>query len=127
MKKIRYLIAVLGVFGVLLLSLTGCPGQTGQQGAQGPAGSDGVSVTGAELDASGNLVLTLSNGQTIDAGSVVGPEGPAGTVEDISVRDLVNKITPSLVYIDVTSAFGEARGRESSSTAARAISSPVTM
>ena len=44
----------------------------GPQGIQGPAGADGadgVSVTNAEIDASGHLILTLSNGNTIDAGA----------------------------------------------------------
>lgn len=47
----------------------------GPQGIQGPAGTDGqdgadgVSVTNAEIDASGHLILTLSNGNTIDAGA----------------------------------------------------------
>ena len=47
----------------------------GPQGIQGPAGedgqdgADGVSVVDAEIDASGHLILTLSNGNTIDAGA----------------------------------------------------------
>ena len=34
-------------------------------------GADGVSVTGATINASGNLILTLSNGNTIDCGKVL--------------------------------------------------------
>ncbi|MDO8578264.1 MAG: trypsin-like peptidase domain-containing protein [Dehalococcoidales bacterium] len=51
---------------VLLVSLAGCTG---------PAGT---SISGASVNGSGHLVLSLSNGQTVDAGSVVGPVGTAG-------------------------------------------------
>lgn len=63
----------------------------GPQGIQGPAGSDGtdgVSVTGATIDASNHLILTLSNGNTIDAGkvavsnNVVELSGLSGTLTD---------------------------------------------
>jgi collagen type VII alpha len=49
----------------------------GAQGPQGNAGADGVSVTSATLS-SDNLILTLSNASTIDAGNVRGPVGPTG-------------------------------------------------
>ena len=39
------------------------------QGEQGEQGIQGVSVTNAEIDASGHLIITLSNGNTIDAGA----------------------------------------------------------
>ena len=39
-------------------------------GQQGATGEQGVSVTGATIDASNHLILTLSNGNTIDAGNV---------------------------------------------------------
>lgn len=38
----------------------------------------GEMIDGAEIDAEGHLILTLHNGETIDAGSAVGPQGPAG-------------------------------------------------
>lgn len=41
------------------------------KGATGQAGADGVSVSGATINASGHLIITLSDGNTIDAGSVV--------------------------------------------------------
>ena len=41
------------------------------KGATGSAGADGVSVSGATINASGHLIITLSDGNTIDAGSVV--------------------------------------------------------
>ena len=39
---------------------------------------DGVSVTNAEVNAEGHLVVTLSNGNTIDTGYVIGPQGEQG-------------------------------------------------
>ena len=39
-------------------------------GPQGATGAQGVSVTGATINASNHLILTLSNGNTIDAGNV---------------------------------------------------------
>lgn len=41
------------------------------RGATGQAGADGISVSGATINASGHLIITLSDGNTIDAGSVV--------------------------------------------------------
>lgn len=60
----------------------------GPQGIQGPAGTDGISVTGVTIDASNHLILTLSNGNTIDAGkvavsnNVVELSGLSGTLTD---------------------------------------------
>lgn len=55
------------------------PAQPGPPGPPGPTGSDGVSVVGAEVSPNpGNLVITLSDGTEIDAGSVIGPPGPPG-------------------------------------------------
>lgn len=55
----------------------GPKGDTGATGAQGPAGNDGVSVATATVS-SGDLIITLSNAQTINAGNVVGPQGIQG-------------------------------------------------
>lgn len=38
---------------------------------EGPQGPQGVSITNATIDSSGHLIITLSSGSTIDAGSVV--------------------------------------------------------
>lgn len=48
---------------------------TGINGTNGTNGVDGVSVTGATINDEGKLVLTLSNGQEIVVGNVVGPAG----------------------------------------------------
>ena len=53
--------------------IQGPQGEQGIQGEQGPAGADGadgVSVTGATINASNHLILTLSSGNTIDAGAI---------------------------------------------------------
>ena len=50
----------------------------GPRGEQGP---QGVSVTNVEINEDGHLIVTLSNGNIIDAGDAAGPvgaEGPAG-------------------------------------------------
>lgn len=48
------------------------------QGAQGIQGEQGVSVTAAEVLEDGTLQLTLSSGSTLNAGSVIGPQGEQG-------------------------------------------------
>lgn len=53
---------------------TGIKGDTGATGAQGPAG---LSVNAASISITGNLLLTLSNGATINAGNVSGISGAA--------------------------------------------------
>lgn len=42
------------------------------------AGGGGQSVTDARVDDNGDLIITLSDGTTINAGHVVGAQGPAG-------------------------------------------------
>lgn len=57
--------------------IQGDKGDTGETGATGP---QGVSVTGATVNESGDLVITLSAGEPINAGSVIGPRGIQGEV-----------------------------------------------
>lgn len=57
----------------------GDPGSTGQNGAPG---NDGVSITGASIDTNGHLILTLSQGPTIDAGVAKGADGTSITIID---------------------------------------------
>lgn len=54
-------------------------GDTGATGATGTPGTDGVSVTGAAINGSGHLILTLSVGGPIDAGVAKGADGAPGT------------------------------------------------
>jgi hypothetical protein len=54
-------------------------GGAGTPGPEGPIGADGISVVAAEVSPNpGNLLITLSDGTVLDAGSVIGPPGPPG-------------------------------------------------
>lgn len=55
----------------------GDKGDTGETGATGP---QGVSITNATVNEDGDLVITLSSGSPINAGSVIGPQGIQGEV-----------------------------------------------
>ena len=48
----------------------------------GAPGPPGVSVTDADVDGAGHLLLSMSDFTTVDAGYVVGPEGPEGPQGD---------------------------------------------
>ena len=65
MKRIKRFISLFCLVVISLLVVTSC------------AGSPGTSISGATIS-NGDLILKLSNGQSIDAGSVVGPQGVAG-------------------------------------------------
>lgn len=54
----------------------GLKGDDGDQGIQGPSG---LSVTGAIISTN-DLVITLSDSSTINAGNVRGPQGPTGSI-----------------------------------------------
>ena len=49
----------------------GTNGTNGQNGAAGANGADGVSITSAVINASGNLIISYSDGTTSNAGNVV--------------------------------------------------------
>lgn len=49
------------------------------QGANGVNGNDGVSVTKSEVNTSGELVITYSNGDSTNLGKIVGEDGLDGT------------------------------------------------
>ena len=55
--------------------IQGDKGDTGETGATGP---QGVSITNATVNEDGDLVITLSAGDPINAGSVIGPQGVQG-------------------------------------------------
>lgn len=57
--------------------IQGDKGDTGETGATGP---QGVSVINATVNEDGDLVITLSSGSPINAGSVIGPQGIQGEV-----------------------------------------------
>lgn len=58
-----------------LRGIQGEQGIVGLQGLQGLQGDDGLSVTDATINASGHLIITLSDNTTIDAGIAKGRDG----------------------------------------------------
>ena len=61
-----------------LESLKGEPGTSGTAGQDGAAGQDGVGVQNAEINEKRELVITLTNGQVLNLGVVVGEDGQDG-------------------------------------------------
>lgn len=62
-------------------------------------GRDGLSLTGALVDRAGHLVLTVSDGSTLDVGPVIGGSGPPGE-DGRPGRDAVLKGGLALKRID---------------------------
>lgn len=65
------------------IGATGQPGKpgkdaTGKPGKDGDNGADGVGIVSALPNKSGHLVVTYTDGRTVDAGKVVGPPGRDG-------------------------------------------------
>ena len=58
----------------------GIQGDKGDPGETGSTGPQGVSITNATVNEDGDLVITLSAGEPINAGSVIGPQGIQGEV-----------------------------------------------
>lgn len=58
----------------------GIQGDKGDPGETGATGPQGVSVTNATVNEDGDLVITLSAGDPINAGPVIGPQGIQGEV-----------------------------------------------
>ncbi|APV44851.1 Trypsin-like peptidase domain-containing protein [Dehalogenimonas formicexedens] len=104
MKKIWMPAIVALMLVSAVFSVTSC--SSGTTGAQGPAGPAGLSISSASVNAGGHLIITMSNGQTIDAGSVVGPTGAStGSVGD-SFAGVIALVEPKIVRIDCTVAGG---------------------
>ena len=79
----------------------GPAGATGPAGDTGATGSQGVHVNTAAVNGSGNLILTMSNASTIDAGNV---RGAAGAVDQtLSVAGNVITISGNDDTVDLTS------------------------
>lgn len=54
------------------------PVNLGLEVSVNPDGLDGISVVGAAVNTDGDLIIRLSNGREINAGSCIGQPGPAG-------------------------------------------------
>jgi serine protease Do len=120
-QKYRASLVVLFLAGILLIALSGCsggngsPGPAGQQGLQGapgPAGPAGVGISNASINTSGHLMITLSDGKTLDAGNVASTQNsataPASTV--LSMGDLFTQVQPVIARIEVSGATFQASG-----------------
>jgi uncharacterized repeat protein (TIGR02543 family) len=60
-----------------LVALNALKGDDGLSGTDGSDGSDGIGIQDATIEDS-NLVLTLTDGRTLNLGNVVGADGPEG-------------------------------------------------
>jgi len=70
----------------------GKDGVDGKDGADGSDGEDGVGVQDATVDFDGHLVLTLTNGEEVDAGSVKDlNEAQAPNVYNISMGSMASR------------------------------------
>lgn len=56
----------------------GDKGDSGVNGVDGQNGTDGIGITSTEINESGELVLTYSDGSTANVGAVVGAKGEKG-------------------------------------------------
>lgn len=93
------LIALISI--VVISTLSGCT-NSGVQGPPGPQGPPGVGITTASINSNGHLEMSLSNGQTIDAGSVtVSQATPSTTGTIISMANLFSLFQPVIVRVDV--------------------------
>jgi hypothetical protein len=75
--------------------IDGVAGKDGKQGVDGKDGIDGISVTDARVDFDGSLVITLSNGQEINAGDVI-----PNDKKDLIIQSLKNS-TLSLTELGI--------------------------
>lgn len=81
----------------------GDKGDKGDTGLQGLKGDQGVSIYQAVVDAEGNLILTLDDASQLNAGSVIGPQGPQG-VQGPAGRSIANSgvVVDAGGYLQVT-------------------------
>lgn len=73
----------------------GADGKNGTNGIDGIDGKDGIGITNAEINNSGELILTYSNGTSVNLGKVVGADGKDGA-------DLSNEVEDIKAYIGYT-------------------------
>ena len=65
----------------------GDPGDKGADGAQGEKGADAPTITTIAINESNHLVVTLSDGNSIDAGAMPAGSGSSGGGTEISASD----------------------------------------
>lgn len=64
---------------------TGAAGATGDKGDKGDAGADGIGVASIDTNENGELVITYTDGETVNLGKIIGPEGAKGDKGDTGV------------------------------------------
>ena len=79
----------------VVVGADGKDGTNGTNGIDGTNGKDGIGITNAEINASGELILTYSNGTSANLGKVVGTDGKDGA-------DLSNEVEDIKSYIGYT-------------------------
>ena len=57
---------------------TGATGATGKAGTNGTNGTNGRGIVSSVVDSGGNLMVTYTDGEVVNAGLVVGPKGDPG-------------------------------------------------
>lgn len=70
-------------------------GEAGRDGEDGTDGADGVSVTNVSVNASNHLIVTLSNGSSIDAGEI---NVPTITVDSELSASSENPVQNKIIY-----------------------------
>ena len=63
-------------------------GLEGPQGEQGPAGEDGVGIQSVNIDENNHLIVTLTNGEELDAGEMPAGAGGEGGANSEEVEQL---------------------------------------
>lgn len=79
----------------VVVGADGKDGINGTNGVDGIDGKDGIGITNAEINTSGELTLTYSNGTSANLGKVVGADGKDGA-------DLSNEVEDIKAYIGYT-------------------------
>lgn len=79
----------------VVVGADGKDGTNGTNGIDGIDGKDGIGITNAEINNSGELTLTYSNGTSANLGKVVGADGKDGA-------DLSNEVEDIKAYIGYT-------------------------
>ena len=79
----------------VVVGADGKDGTNGTNGIDGIDGKDGIGITTAEINNSGELTLTYSNGTSANLGKVVGADGKDGA-------DLSNEVEDIKAYIGYT-------------------------
>lgn len=75
---------------------SGKDGVDGRDGKDGEDGKDGVSITNVTIDFDGHLVVTLSDGNELDAGSVEELNKAQQTIYNISTRGPATEMSSNL-------------------------------